>query len=76
MELGAAVPFAEGMGVIDVADDLARLAGEGIDVEITKIIVLADAAMDIGHAGFDILAELERLPSLVISSVRTWPAYS
>ncbi len=53
-----------GMDVVDVADDDAGRPGEFILAQILEEPGLLQSAMNIGHAGFDKLAELELMAAL------------
>lgn len=64
LQLCAAVPFAERMDVVDVADDDGRLLGKCVRRQRGKKLRAQQPPMDVGHAGLDVLAELELLVAL------------
>src|SRR5262245_53524151 len=63
-ELGAAVPFAEGMDVVEVADDAPRLPGEGLGAQSAQMIARHQPAVNVGHAVGEVAPELEPMPGL------------
>jgi hypothetical protein len=63
-ELGTAVAFSEGVDIVHVADDFARGGGEFIVLQVAEEFGLREAAMNVGHAGFDVLPELELMAAL------------
>jgi hypothetical protein len=59
IELSAAIAFAKGMNVVDVAENLAGSYGEGGGMQMPEAISFSKAAADIRHAGLDETAELK-----------------
>ena len=59
LQLGAAVPFAKGMNIIDIAHDLACLAGEFLCAQPSQIVGGNNPPVNIRHAGCYEALELE-----------------
>ena len=64
LRLGAAVPFTKRMNVVDVANDDAGLASELVRRQPLQEFGPGQAAMNVGHAGRNVLTELELIPAL------------
>ena len=62
--LRAAIALAERVDVVDVAEDFRAAPGEGLGRQAAQIVPSDDAAMDVGHAGRDVAAELEPAAAL------------
>ena len=59
LKLGSAVPLPERMDVVYVADDLAGGCSKFRRVQPSQEVGPLQATMNVGHAGLDVLAELE-----------------
>src|SRR5262245_36189952 len=64
LQLRAAVPLAERVDVVDVADDDGSLLGEGGGRQPLQEAGPHEAAMDVRHAGLDEFPKLKLLPAL------------
>jgi len=64
LELHSAVPFSEGVDVVDVTHDLGRSAREFLWAQSPQVVATNDPPMDVSHAGFDKPAKLELLFAL------------
>ena len=64
LQLRPAIAIAEGVNVVDVAHDRACRYGESRSVQPSQKIGLHKPAVDVGHAGRDVLAELKLVAAL------------
>ena len=58
-ELGASIAFTKRMAIIDVAHDGTDTVRKILNCRLTVETSCYDSLVDVGHAGFDILAKLE-----------------
>jgi hypothetical protein len=63
-QLGAAIPFSEGMNGVDIAHDFAGCHGERRRTQTVQEIRGCKPPMDITHAGFDEPAKLKLMATL------------
>ena len=64
LELGAAVAFAERVNIVHVAHDRPGRTREGVAAQASQEVRLLKPPVNVGHAGFDVLAKLELVAAL------------